>query len=104
MLSAEDEITIAFTIVQTIVFIVGFYLQIRTFLVAQSEQDLTRRLYMSHGIVLLIYYPSCTFMKTSAQFLYPMSDFTGVWFCHLSSFLKGEGKEREWGQTRKRDG
>jgi len=88
MLSAEDEITIAFTLVQSIVFIVGFYLQIRTFLVAQSEQDLTWRLYMSHGVVLLIYHPSCIFMKASAQFLYPLSDFTGVWFCHVSSCLK----------------
>ena len=88
-MSAEDEISITFTIIQSILYIIGFYLQIRTFLVVQRERDLTWKLYISHGIVILIYYPSCIFMQAAATLLHhPLSDITGTWLCHTLSFLK----------------
>ena len=89
MMSAEDEISITFTTIHSILYIIGFYLQIRTFLVCHREQDFTWKVYISHGVVILIYYPSCIFMQAAAAHLsHPLSDITGGWFCHVLSFWK----------------
>ena len=91
MTSEEEATSITLATIHSILFAIGFYLQIRTFLVAHKEKDSTWKLYISHGIVLLIYYPVCIFMQVAEHFLHPLSDFTGVWFCHVSSFLKYYG-------------
>ena len=85
---AEEKTSIAFTTIQCILFIVGLYLQIRTFSVVRKQKDLTWEMYIINGIIILIYYPSSIFVQSAEQFLYPLSQFTGVWFCHVASFVK----------------
>ena len=88
-MSSEEAIFITFTVIQGIIFLVGFYLQIRTFLVVGKEQHLTWKLDISYGVVMLIYYPSCMFTQATATHLHhPLADITGDWLCHLLSFLK----------------
>ena len=92
MMSAEEAISITVTTIQGIIFLVGFYLQIKTFLVVEKERELAWKLYISHGVVILIYYPSCMFMQaTATHLLYPLADVTGDWLCHMMSFLKIHG-------------
>ena len=85
---AEEQTSIAFTTIQCILFIIGLYLQIRTFSVVRREEGLTWEMYIIHGIIMLIHYPLSIFMQSAEQFLYPLSQFTGVWFCHVAYFVK----------------
>ena len=88
-MSSEEAIFITFTVIQGIIFLVGFYLQIRTFLIVRKDRDLTWKLYISYGVVVLIYYPSCIFTQAAATHLsHPLADVTGDWLCHMLSFLK----------------
>jgi len=88
-MSAEESISITFTTIQGIILLLGFYLQIRTFLIVRKDRDLTWKLYISYGVVVLIYYASCIFTQAAATHLsHPLADVTGDWLCHMLSFLK----------------
>ena len=89
MMLETEIISIVCTTIHSILLAIGFYLQIRTFLVVTKEKDLTWKLYVLHGVIILVYYPSCVFVQVAADFIYPLSHFTGgVWFCYAASFVK----------------
>ena len=85
---AEEHTSIIFTTVQCILLIAGIYLQIRIFIVLHREKDSNLPIYVIHGVIILIYHPSVIFMHSAAQFLRPLSHFTGTWFCDVASFIK----------------
>ena len=87
-MSPEEITSVVFTTIQCILFIIGVYLQIKMIFIEQDEKGLTWKCHIYLGAVMLIYYPSGIFMHSAAQFLHPLSDFTGVWLCYVASYLK----------------
>ena len=88
MLTASETTSIIITTLQCAVIILGICLQIKTYFGLKKGKDLAWRIYIFHGVVAVIYFICCAFLQSVADFLSPLSDFTGTWFCHIAYLIK----------------
>ena len=87
MLTQSQTISIIVTSVQSVIIIIGFCLQIKTYFVVRKEKDLTGNIYIFHGAVMVIYFTCCVFLQGITEFI-TLEDYTGIWFCYIASFIK----------------
>ena len=88
MVTRSQTIAIVVASVQGIIILIGICLQIKTYFVLRKEKDLGWKIYIFHGIVMLFSASFGIFFETTTEFVTPLSDFTGNWFCNIAYFMK----------------
>ena len=79
------------SVILTFIFLVGLYLQITTIKTVKKEQAIAWDINLIHSIILIIHY-CYTILFDGATYLIPnISQYTGIWFCYLSLFLRMYG-------------
>ena len=88
MLTTSQKIAIVVASFQGIIILIGLCLQIKTYSVLKKEKNRGWKLYISHGIVMLVTVSFGAFFETITDFVTPLSDLTGDWLCDMAFFMK----------------
>ena len=88
MLTKAETLSIIAASIQGAIFLIGLCIQVKTYFVLKKEKPLAWKIYMLHGIVMLIHYPFLVSFQTVTEFVNPLSDLTGNWVCHIAFFIR----------------
>lgn len=79
--------TILHILLQVLLFGLGLLLQVKIIITARKEKDTTWQIYMTHSIVLIIYYAFTISFDAVMYFVPSLSSYTGIWLCYIASFV-----------------
>ena len=78
---------IIFNLIFSLIFIVGFVLQIRIIQVSIKEKDITWRTDVCHSIIMIVFYTFRILFEDLTFFVPSLHLFTGEWLCHTVYFV-----------------
>lgn len=72
-------------VIQSILFFVGFYFQVRTILVCIEEKNKTWQIHIVHSIIMSVYYGFTIPFHPIIYFIPSLATYVGSWICYISA-------------------
>ena len=80
-------IAISFVSLKLVILVAGGYLHIKVFRLMKKENGLLRHVTQLFVYSQMVFWPFLTLLTALTDFIHPMNEVAGQWFCNICSFL-----------------
>ena len=87
LIESPSPFQILHIVIQSILFCVGLYFQVRTILVCIEEKNKTWQIHIVHSIIMSIYYGFTIPFHPITYFIPSLATYVGSWICYISAFI-----------------
>ena len=80
-------IAVTFFILRLTILVAAEYLQFKVYNLMKKEKGLVKNVTQLFVLTQMIFWPFWLFFATSTDFLHPLNELVGQWYCNIGSFL-----------------
>ena len=84
----DQTTAIVWTVVLSVIYLIGLFLNIRIILISKKEKDITWKIDIAHSVLLIIHYLVSIVMETVTYTIPNLHIYTGEWFCYFYLYIK----------------
>ena len=79
----NSHLAVLYLIIKTIILCLGLYVHIQTLKFLKQESCLVKEVLKAFLYLQMVYWPVKVVFETTTDFIYPMGDIFGEWYCHF---------------------